>query len=75
MPPVQKKTTEVESLLKVGDQIHLVSGGRTLQNYTVMAMDDRLVKFSANPQIAPQTDYILIPWTSIEVMGLPNAQG
>lgn len=72
MPPVQKKPIEAEPLLKVGDQIHLVSGGRTLTNYTVLAMDDRLVKFSANPQVAPQTDVILIPWTSIEVMGLPN---
>jgi len=72
MPPVQKKTEATESLLKVGDLVHLVSGGRTLTNYEVLAMDDRFLKLSANPQIAPQTDVILVPWGALEVLGLPN---
>ena len=59
-------------LLAIGDLIHLVSGGRTLTNYEVLDMDDRFLKLSANPQVAPQTDAILIPWSSIEVLGLPN---
>lgn len=73
MPAAPKKPETVEPLLKVGDQVHLVTGGRTLQNYTVLAMDDKLVKFSANPQVAPQTNAILIPWTALEVMGIPDA--
>lgn len=73
MPPVQKKTIEAEPLLKVGDLVHLVTGGRTLTNYEVLAMDDRFLKLSANPQVAPQTDAILIPWGALEVLGLPNA--
>lgn len=71
--PVPPKKTEAEPLLKVGDQVHLVSGGRTLTNYTVLGMDDRFIKFSANPQVAPQTDVILVPWGALEVLGLPNA--
>lgn len=72
MPPVQKKAEAAESLLKLGDQVHLVSGGRTLQNYVVLGMDDRFLKLSANEQIAPQTAVILVPWTALEVLGLPN---
>ena len=72
MPPAKRTAPHQEPMLKVGDLVHLVSGGRTLTNYEVLDFDDRLVKFSANPQVAPQTDVILIPWNSIEVMGLPN---
>jgi hypothetical protein len=72
MATALKATPSKGSLLNVGDSIHLVSGGRTLTNYEVLDMDDRFLKLSANPQIAPQTDAILIPWTSIEVLGLPN---
>jgi hypothetical protein len=61
-----------ESLLKVGDLVHLVSGGRTLTNYEVLGMDDRFVKLSANPQVAPQTSVVLVPWTALEILGLPN---
>lgn len=72
MPPAQKKTEAAEALLKVGDLVHLVTGGRTLTNYEVLGMDDRFLKLSANPQVAPQTETILVPWGALEVLGLPN---
>lgn len=72
MPPTQKKPVEEKPLLEVGTLVHLVTGGRTLQNYEVLGMDDRFIKLSANPQVAPQTDTILVPWGALEVLGLPN---
>jgi hypothetical protein len=59
-------------LLTVGMLVHLVSGGRTLQNYEVLDMDENYVKLRANAQIAPQTDVILVPHGKIEMLGLPG---
>lgn len=59
-----------KSLLNVGDTVKIVLGGRTLPGYTVLDMDDKFVKFSANIQIAPQTEVVLIPWGQIEILGV-----
>lgn len=68
----KQAVAKAPGLLQIGDKVHLVSGGRTLTNYEVLDMDDKFLKLSANSQVAPQTDAILLPWTSIEVLGLPN---
>lgn len=65
MPPVKK-----ESLLEVGQLCNLVIGGRTLQNYELLGQDENYLKFRANVQVAPQTEIVLLPRTSIEVIGL-----
>ncbi len=59
-------------LLQLGMLVHIVTGGRTLQDYEVLDMDDRFVKLRANAQVAPQTEVILIPYEKIEVLGLPG---
>jgi hypothetical protein len=69
----KQAVAKAPGLLQIGDLVHLVSGGRTLTNYEVLDMDDRFLKLSANIQVAPQTNVILIPWSSIEVLGLPDA--
>lgn len=72
MPPAQKKPVieETFSLLSVGDIVNLVNGGRTLQNYEVLDMDDRFIKFRADMSVAPQTEVVLIPYAQIEAIGL-----
>jgi len=50
--------------------VHLVSGGRTLQNYEVLDWDDKFIKFRGSEQIAPQTQIVLIPQGQIEAIGL-----
>jgi len=57
-------------LLKVGDIVNLVSGGRTLPSYEVLDMDDRYVKFRGSMLVAPQTELVLIPHEQIEAIGL-----
>jgi len=71
---VQKKaeTTTDGSLLKTGALVNLVSGGRTLENYEVLAIDDKFIKFRGNVQVAPQTEIVLIPYAKIEALGLRN---
>lgn len=73
---VQKKEAAPakEPLLKIGDLVHLVAGGRTLQNYEVLDMDDTYLKLRANVQIAPQTEVVLVPHAKVEMLGLPNAR-
>lgn len=61
-----------QPMLKVGDIVHVVSGGRTLQNYMVLDFDDKLIKFRGNVQVAPQTEIVLIPWDKVDAFGLPN---
>jgi hypothetical protein len=68
----KQAVAKAPGLLQIGMLVHLVSGGRTLENYEVLDMDDRFVKFRANAQVAPQTEVILIPFEKIEVMGLPG---
>lgn len=58
--------------LEVGDIVNIVSHGRTLQNYEVLGMDDRFVKFRADMSVAPQTEVVLIPYAQIEAIGLVN---
>lgn len=72
MPPAKRQTAEPEGLLRVGTLVNLVAGGRTLENYEVLDMDDKFVKFRANPQVAPMTEVVLIPHGKIEMMGLPG---
>lgn len=64
--------TPKRGLLNVGDIVHLVNGGRTLQHYEVLDMDEHFIKFRANIQNAPQTEIVLIPRDKIEALGLPN---
>ncbi len=59
-------------LLKIGALVNLVSGGRTLENYEVLDMDESFVKFRGNAQIAPQTEIVLVPIAKIEALGLRN---
>lgn len=79
MPPRQKTEPKPEdffppvpqnSFLRVGMLVHLVSGGRTLQNYEVLDWDDKFIKFRGSEQIAPQTQIVLIPQGQIEAIGL-----
>jgi hypothetical protein len=77
MPPAKKTVIpspppEPEGLLKVGAIVNLVSGGRTLTDYEVLAFDARLVKFRGSVLNAPQTELVLIPWEKIEAIGLKN---
>lgn len=57
-------------LLQVGQLVNIVNGGRTLQNYEVLAMDERFIKFRADMSVAPQTEVVLIPYAQIEALGL-----
>lgn len=70
--PDVAKAAAPKGLLKIGDIVHLVNGGRTLQHYEVLDMDEHFIKFRANVQNAPQTEIVLIPWDKIEALGLPN---
>ena len=78
MPPRQRieDKSPVESggpsvsLLQVGQLVNIVNGGRTLQNYEVLAMDERFIKFRADMSVAPQTEVVLIPYAQIEALGL-----
>lgn len=74
MPPVQKRPVIEEpiGLLKIGDIVNIVNGGRTLQNYEVLDMDQRFIKFRADMSVAPQTEVVLIPYAQIEAIGLVN---
>jgi hypothetical protein len=74
MPPVQKVTPKVaeKDLLPIGSVVSLVSGGRTLPGYEVVDKDSRFVKFRASLQIAPMTDYVLVPYEQLEMVGLPR---
>lgn len=76
MPPVQKKpvsaSSENNSFLSIGDIVNIVNGGRTLQNYEVLGLDDRFIKFRADMSVAPQTEVVLIPYAQIEAIGLVN---
>lgn len=72
MPPAKRQIAEQPGLLKIGTLVHLVSGGRTLENYEVLDMDDRFVKLRANLQIAPMTEVVLVPYEKIEILGLPG---
>lgn len=69
-PLIAGLTNVVNTLLKVGDLVNIVNGGRTLQNYEVLAMDDRFIKFRADMSVAPQTEVVLIPYAQIEAIGL-----
>ena len=74
MPPAQKAAPKaaVKDLLPIGAVVSIVSGGRTLPGYEVLDKDDRFVKFSANTQVAPQTEVVLIPYEKFEILGLPR---
>lgn len=72
MPPAKRQTAEPDGLLRVGMLVNLVSGGRTLENYEILDMDDKFVKFRANPQVAPMTEVVLVPHEKIEMLGLPR---
>ncbi len=74
MPPVQKVTPKVavKDLLPIGSVVSLVSGGRTLPGYEVVDKDDRFVMFRASLQIAPMTDFVLVPYEQLEMVGLPR---
>jgi hypothetical protein len=61
-------------LLQIGDLVHLVSGGRTYQNYEVLDMDDKFIKFRGSVMNAPQTEIVLVPYEKIEALGLPNGR-
>lgn len=69
-PPVAEVANAVNSFLKPGDLVNIVNGGRTLQNYEVLGMDDRFIKFRADMSVAPQTEMVLIPYAQIEAIGL-----
>lgn len=71
---VAKAAPAKAPLLKVGMLVHLVSGGRTLQNYKVLDIDENYVLFQANAQVAPQTEQVLIPHSKIEMLGLADAR-
>ncbi len=75
MPPAQKAAPKAaeKDLLPIGSIVSIVTGGRTLAGYEVLDKDDRFVKFSANPQVAPQTEVVLVPYGQIEILGLPRA--
>lgn len=72
MPPTQKAAPKaaVKDLLPVGSVVSIVSGGRTLPGYEVLDKDDRFIKFSANTQVAPQTEIVLIPYEKLEIVGM-----
>lgn len=69
-PGVPSKEDQIKGLLRVGQLCNIVNGGRTLQNYEVLAMDDRFIKFRADMSVAPQTEMVLIPYVQIEAIGL-----
>lgn len=75
MPPAKKTETAPipamhSQLLKLGDIVSIVSGGRTLPSYEVLDFDDKFVKFRGSVHVAPQTEIVLIPWQQIEAIGL-----
>lgn len=72
MPPIQKKPEPeaFKGFLNKGDLVNIVSGGRTLQNYEVLGMDEHFIKFRADMSVAPQTEVVLIPYGKIEALGL-----
>ena len=72
MAVAKPKLAEQPGLLKIGMFVNIVSGGRTLENYEVLDMDDRFVKFRANIQVAPMTEVVLVPYEKIEILGLPR---
>lgn len=72
VPKSAPKADVVEDLLPIGTITSLVSGGRTLEGYEVVAKDARFVKFRASLQIAPMTDYVLVPYERLEMVGLPR---
>ncbi len=59
-----------EDLLPIGTITSLVSGGRTLEGYEVVAKDEKFIKFRANLQIAPMTEYVLVPYAKLEMVGV-----
>jgi len=72
MPPVQKKPTEPEGFLKVGDLVNIVSRGRTLQSYEILGFDENYLKVRGDITVAPQTEVVLLPHAQIEALGLIN---
>jgi hypothetical protein len=71
MPPAQKAAPKaaVKDLLPVGKFVNLVSGGRTLSGYEVMDKDDKFVMFRASALNAPQTEFVLVPYEKLEMVG------
>lgn len=72
MPPAQKaapKAAVVNDLLPVGKVVSIVSGGRTLSGYKVLDKDDKFVLFQASTLNAPQTEYVLVPYEKLEMVG------
>lgn len=61
-----------KKLLNVGDIVHLVINGQTLQYYQLLDEDAEYLKFKANVQMSPQTEEVLIPKHAIERIGLPR---
>lgn len=72
--PVAKAAPKAaeKDLLPIGAVVSLVSGGRTMPGYEVVDKDARFVKFRANLQLAPQTDFVLVPYELLEMVGLPR---
>ena len=73
VPKSAPKADVKEDLLPIGTIVSLVSGGRTLEGYEVVAKDEHFIKFRANLQIAPMTDYVLVPYEKLEMVGLARA--
>lgn len=67
---VAKAAPSKGPLLKIGALVNLEKGGRTLQNYEVLEIDDTWIKFRGSEQIAPQTEIVLIPIAKIDALGL-----
>lgn len=70
--PVPPKDAQIKSFINEGDLVNVVSNGRTHQNYEVLGLDDRFIKFRADMSVAPQTEVVLIPYAQIEAIGLVN---
>jgi len=61
-----------ECFLRVGQLVHLVSSGRTLQYREVLGMDDKFLKIRSDVTVSPQTEVVLIPWARIEAIGITD---
>lgn len=69
-PKSAPKADPVKDLLPIGKIVSIVSGGRTLEGYEVLDKDDKFVLFRGNVQVAPQKEFVLIPYGKIEAIGL-----
>lgn len=69
-PKSAPKADLVKDLLPVGKIVSLLQGGRTLEGYEVLDKDDRFVLFRGSLQVAPQKEFVLIPYEKIEAIGL-----